>query len=252
MLAGCAYSPCIPRVLNAARVLREVLTLVKAGYVVELIAVRGTPLQPEAGVDLYLFEPAQRRIRQRLVLTWRIGARAVRYSRDMFHFHDPDLLPVGVLLRLLGRQVVYDVHEHYRMKWPTKVKNRALQWLLGRVIAVVEDACAGFIGNVSVVASSMIPSFARRGCRVIVTPNYASLEQFALRRKSLALWPGRLRRVIYVGGLDEGRGTRVLFEIARQCRHVRPDIQFVAIRRYLSSLNASSWRASRLRNSTRT
>ena len=55
--------------------------------------------------------PLRCRLRRMTVGAWRMY-RAVRRARPgIAHFHDPELLPWAMLLRLSGIQIIYDVHE---------------------------------------------------------------------------------------------------------------------------------------------
>ena len=95
-----------------ARILhKEAATLARAGYEVVLIAQgEGAPL-PVAGVRLVDLPRTTQRWR-RPANWWRLWRWALRERAGIYHFHDPELLPWGLLLqRVARRPVIYDAHE---------------------------------------------------------------------------------------------------------------------------------------------
>ena len=57
---------------------------------------------------------------QLTIFFWALQERA-----DIYHFHDPELMGVGLALRLCGKKVVYDVHEDV----PLQIMNKT--WIPG-------------------------------------------------------------------------------------------------------------------------
>ncbi len=51
------------------------------------------------------------RINRMLVTTKKILQKAIELDSDIYHFHDPELIPVGLKLKKLGKRVIYDIHE---------------------------------------------------------------------------------------------------------------------------------------------
>jgi glycosyltransferase involved in cell wall biosynthesis len=66
-----------------------------------------------AGFRIVDTGPPLSRVKRIILGGWRMFRAVLRASPVLAHFHDPELLPWGVLLRLFGIKVVYDVHEDY-------------------------------------------------------------------------------------------------------------------------------------------
>src|SRR5438309_9573412 len=93
---------------------KECLSLASAGYDVCLVVPDDGPARREGGSDGIEIMPvrlASSRLGRMATATVGIVAAALRRDGALYHFHDPELIPGALVLRLLGKQVIYDVHE---------------------------------------------------------------------------------------------------------------------------------------------
>jgi glycosyltransferase involved in cell wall biosynthesis len=99
--------------LDDTRILfKQCHSLAAAGYDVRLIGIGEEGIRKVGSVRVEAV-PARStgRLFRMVWETLRVLSRALRANAAVYHFHDPELIPAGLLLRLLGKRVVYDVHE---------------------------------------------------------------------------------------------------------------------------------------------
>ncbi len=90
---------------------KECTTLVEAGYEVHLI-VANQKEGLERGIHLHNIDhPVHTRLERMRKLGKFALEKALKLNAAIYHFHDPELLPVGLALKKRGKTVIYDVHE---------------------------------------------------------------------------------------------------------------------------------------------
>jgi glycosyltransferase involved in cell wall biosynthesis len=90
----------------------ECRSLASHGYDVTLIACHDRDETLDGVRIVALNRPSNRLVRFSATTMQVIMAALRQKDVDLYHIHDPELLPFGILLRLLGRTVVYDMHEN--------------------------------------------------------------------------------------------------------------------------------------------
>lgn len=90
---------------------KECSSLSRAGYNVSLIAVDVAEEQRNGVRILNVTSAGKGRISRMLFTTKRIFKRAIEEDALIYHFHDPELIPVALKLLKRGKKVIYDVHE---------------------------------------------------------------------------------------------------------------------------------------------
>jgi glycosyltransferase involved in cell wall biosynthesis len=180
---------------------RECRTLVRAGYDVVIIAPGGEDRIVD-GVRIRAVPIPRNRAQRVLVTAPAVVRSALRERCDVYHFHDPELIPYGLLLRVLGKRVIYDAHEDVPKDVASKrYIPRSLRGPLAWLAGMLSRACTrAFDANIIAV-----PSIAGsvRGRRVVVR-NYPVLDE--LLRVPLRPWSSRRRAAIYAGSISESRG----------------------------------------------
>ena len=162
-----------PRILH-----KQARTLAATGFAVHLLASYSQD-ELRDGVRIHaLPEPSSRWSRP---AQWaRLAVRTWRLRPDIIHIHDPELLPLLLLLRpLLGAAAVYDAHEYYgeeiaRRAWIPAPLRRPAAWLTEQI----ETFVARRIDAVVAVNEHMAARFRRRGARAIAVHNFPPVEYF--------------------------------------------------------------------------
>lgn len=149
------------------------------------------------------------RIARMTLGTWRMY-RAVRAARPtIVHFHDPELIPAGLLLRLGGVKVVYDVHENLPRQILSKpYLQPQLRGIIAKCAAAIEWVAGQAFDGISVAAQSIYDRFPPH--KTILLRNFALLEDIS--SQSAPKYATRPNHFTYVGGLTKVRGTQQMVD----------------------------------------
>ena len=100
---------------------------------------------------------------------------------DVYHFHDPELLPVALLLASRGKQIVWDAHENYEEQlsidgakdWVPGPVRKLTRGAMTKMLDLVDDRAAGIV--------AATPDIAERysNPRTTLVGNESRLEDFA-------------------------------------------------------------------------
>lgn len=186
---------------------RECRTLAEAGFRVTLIANAPSDFV-EHGVKVRAL-PVQsgNRFRRMTTKVWRTFQMARAEKADLYHFHDPELIPAGLLLRLTGAPVIYDVHESISLQILSK---HWIPFLVRRPVALAYRIIERLVGRVFSAVVVATPAIAQYfpDDRVVVVQNFPILDELVSRGQAVGAVDSSPHTICYVGGITAVRGLR--------------------------------------------
>jgi glycosyltransferase involved in cell wall biosynthesis len=188
---------------------KECATLAEAGFDVTLIGVAADT--PERGVKIITLPDEGNRL-QRIVGRARAAYRqAIGVGAQIYHFHDPELLPYGLMLKKrTGAKLIFDSHECFREDVVGKHWIPApLRPVVGHVVGGIEDFVVRRIDQVVAATPHIAESFERQARRVVTINNYPLEAEFAASAQTTS---GRRDGICYVGAISFVRGVIPLLD----------------------------------------
>ena len=192
---------------------KEILSLKEKGYDVCFIA----PNAPDEvrGVRIYSNAFRGGRVKRFFVQSFfRTLRHAVKAKAEIYHFHDPELMPAAFLLRCAGKKVVFDVHENLPAALLSKsyIKTRLARKLTSFLMNFVERFFFLFFNKIVTARpdiSLRLKYFEPYTLRNF--PILPSEEELSEQVDSVRISKTR-KSVIYVGVMSAIRGTCELIE----------------------------------------
>ncbi|PYZ92540.1 glycosyl transferase [Salipaludibacillus keqinensis] len=178
---------------------KECTSLHRSGYDVTLIAPDSSDLKDEE-VRISKLKKHSSRLKGMIFGTMNAYRKARKLKADVYHFHDPELIPVAWLLKKKNNVVIYDIHEDYE----TGIVQRdyltpTLRKILAKVYKIIENRLTK---NMELcLAEKYYKEKYPRGTCIL---NYPLLQTSLINHDTTS---PRVNQLLYTGNLTTDRGA---------------------------------------------
>jgi glycosyltransferase involved in cell wall biosynthesis len=186
--------------------LKMCCSLAKNGNEVTLLVADGLGNEIKTGIQILdIGSRSPSRVSRMINTVRKIYKRAVELDIDIYHLHDPELIPLGLKLKKSGKKVIFDAHEDLSKQiFGKPYLNNTAKHILSKTAQLFENwVCPKF--DVIIAATPSIEHrFLDINPNTVVINNYPKLNELS----NTINWDRKKNEVAYVGGITKIRGIK--------------------------------------------
>nr|WP_139271743.1 glycosyltransferase [Pseudomonas sp. NFACC04-2] len=208
---------------------KECRTLASAGYDVTLIVADGKGDEKLSGIQILDVGKPKGRLQRIFKTTGDVFTKALSLNADIYQFHDPELLPVGVKLKKKGKVVIFDSHEDVPKQLLSKPY---LHPFLMRCISVAFFVYERFACRNLDFIFAATPFIRDKFLRI--NPASIDINNFPMvgELDAAVSWEEKKKEVCYVGGIANIRG---ISQVVDAFKHVSEGVRLNLVGRFSES-----------------
>lgn len=189
--------------------LKECVSLHNAGYDVSIVA-KGDSFE-KMGIHIIGCGYPNNRLERMLFFSRKIYTKVREENYDLYHFHDPELLPYGLRLAKEGKKVIFDSHEEVAAQildknWLPPRSRRLISGVYSRYEAKVLKRFVAIIAATARIAQTLKSI----NPNIVVINNYPKLDDIVFQDTPFS---NRESLVCYVGSISKNRGEDTMKEV---------------------------------------
>ena len=136
--------------------------------------------------------------------------KALDLNADLYHLHDPELIPIGVRLKNLGKKVIFDAHEDLPNQIQSKhYLNPITKKILSFLVKKYEKYSCSKLSGIVAATPFIRDKFLRINQKTVDINNYPKREEFSQLSTSIV---NKNKQVCYIGGLADVRGIQQMVD----------------------------------------
>ena len=183
-------------------------------YQVSLIVADGKGFEKRRGVSIYDIGLKKGRFNRFFVQSFRMYLSANKRKADLYHFHDPELIFAGIILSLLGKKLIYDIHEDV----PKSLVGREwlAKWLLHSIafsFREFENLASRFFSGLITATPSIETRFKTKNKNTLSIQNF---PEFSIKETQEITFETR-NDICFTGAISRIRGIIPLLDALSYC-----------------------------------
>lgn len=147
---------------------------------------------------------------------------AAKIDAEIYHLHDPELLPLGLKLSRLGKKVIYDAHEDLpRQILDKPYLNKYFAKILSLFIEKYENYCAKKFAAIVTATPFIKTRFLKINKKTTDINNFPLNSEIDLGEDNNI---EKENRICYIGAISEIRGLTQLVKSLNFCENIKLDL----------------------------
>jgi len=184
---------------------KEILSLANAGYQIKFIA-KKSPFASEHPSIAFNFLDNRGGILWRVMNIIQCLRLALKANASLYHFHDPELILIGLILKIFFRKiVVYDIHEIYRdsiLHKPYLSKRIAI--VLSFLYSIIDNVSSRIFDTLILAEQKYAQFYSQR--KYVVIQNFIPLKYISNKERRQIQSKEKIE-LVYIGGITRTRGA---------------------------------------------
>lgn len=196
------------------RIFRKMcLSIAKAGYDVNLIVADGKGNEIKNDVQIYDVGKSNGRFGRMLYSAKNVYLKALSLNADIYHLHDPELLPYALKLKNKGKKVIFDSHEDVPMQILSKpYLNKPVSKLISLAYECIENFICKKLDCIIGATPFITNKFLKINSNSVNINNYPILGELQSDSEILSTEKSIKNTICYVGGISVIRGAYEMTE----------------------------------------
>jgi glycosyltransferase involved in cell wall biosynthesis len=187
---------------------KECVSLAQAGFDVSLVITHDKE-ETVKGVKIVPLPPTKGRLHRMLVKTRIAKKKAISLDCDIYHLHDPELMPVALKLKRKGKTVIFDAHEDFPKQLLGKpYLNKFVSKVLSKIFVKYEKFICSKLDFILTATPVIRDKFLKFNSNSIDINNFPILGELASTNE----WSDRKNEICYLGGISKIRGIEELIK----------------------------------------
>ncbi|MEG1950868.1 MAG: glycosyltransferase [Odoribacter sp.] len=209
---------------------KQCCSLAKAGYEVYIIAPNAVSEEIEGVKIIGVPVRKEGRFYRMFCLTNEIFQKALEVDAAIYHFHDPELLPIGLKLKRKGKKVIFDSHEDV----PQQILSKEyiplfLRYIISSVYSIYEGRIIHKFDATITVNENILHRLKRNNINSFIVSNYPETT-------SCCNTVEKENRICFAGAINEGYLHHKVVEVLNKIDDIRYSLAGQCDLKYLEKL----------------